>query len=451
MTSVSKLPKTLLLGFLLIALSACSSKPVVQDFPITANASEEIQNLERDLNQARMSQVNALSPKNYDNAIESLEDAKKMHSKGKDQKDILHEVALGRAYLNNANSVSTVARENVEQVVAAREAAITANAPTYFSRDWKKIDSDFKDLTEEIEKNKLSNVPKERVSLQKRYMDIELRAIKEKNLKPSRDALALAKKHNAMKFAPRSFAIAEKSVADTDAFITAHRYDTNQINARVAETKKLVDHSVKINQLAQSSKSLSTEELALKYDEKQQNLDRASNRLGMIEDRLSNTQSALEREKTTNSHLESQKELNAKYDAARKQFNSSEAEVYKQGDALLIRLKGLNFPVAKATIPENKKDLLNRVDKIIADFGPSTVFVEGHTDSTGGKTANMKISEDRAFAVKSYLQENSSDITSIRSEGFGFQKPITSNKTANGRAANRRVDIIIKPEMKSVE
>ena len=63
----------------------------------------------------------------------------------------------------------------------------------------------------------------------------------------------------------------------------------------------------------------------------------------------------------------------------------------------------------------------------------------------------MKISEDRAFAVKSYLQENSSDITSIRSEGFGYQKPITSNKTADGRAKNRRVDIIIKPDVTSIQ
>lgn len=447
----SKLPKSIILGSLLLALSACSSKPVVQEFPVTANVSEEIMNLERDLGHARSQQINALSPNNFDNAAEALSDAKEMYSKGKKPEKILHEVALGRAYLNNANTVSEVARNNIEQVVAAREAAITANAPTYFSSDWKKIDEDFKDLTEEIEKNKLSNVPKERTVLQKRYMDIELRAIKEKNLRPSRNALAQAKKEKALKFAPRSYAIAEKSIADTDAYITANRYNNFEIEARSAETKKLVDQAIKINHIAQSSKEMSSEELAMKYDEKQRRLDTTSSRLGMVEDRLSNTQSALDREKSTNSSLEHEKALNDKYEKARKQFSSSEAEVYKQGNALLIRLKGLNFPTAKAVIPENKKELLNKVDKIIADFGPSTVFVEGHTDSTGAKATNMKISEDRAFAVKSYLQENSSDITSIRSEGFGYQKPITSNKTADGRAKNRRVDIIIKPDVTSIQ
>lgn len=451
MIFLSKMPKSLILGTLLLALVSCSSKPVVQEFPITASASEEIQNLERDLNSARTTQVNALSPKNFDEAVESLDDAKKMYSKGKDQRAILEEVALGRAYLDNANRVSEVARNNIEAVVEARQSALDAGAPTYFSRDWKRVDEDFTDLTEDIEKNKMAKIPKERTELQRRYLDLELRSIKEKNLKESRDMLAQAKKNRAQKFAPTSYAIAEKSIADTDAYITANKYNTVEIEARVAETKKLVEKAVKINAMAQTSKNLSTEELALKYDEEQTRLAKTSSKLDKVEDRLSLTQSALEKEKTSNSYLAAQKRLQDKYVEAQKHFSKDEAEVYKQGDALLIRLKGMNFPTAKSNIKDSSKPLLSKVQEVIQDFGSSSVIIEGHTDSTGSSDANYKLSQARAESVKNFLQSNSSDITSIQAEGLGYQKPIATNKTASGRAQNRRVDIIIKPEMSSVE
>ena len=144
------LPKTLLLATVLTALAACSSKPVVQDFPATANPTEEITNLENEVKTAESNQVNVLSPRNFKEARESLEDAKKMNLKGKDAEDTLHQVALGKAYLNNANAVAEVARNNIEDVIAAREAAVVAGAPSYFGKDFKNADEDFADLTKDL-------------------------------------------------------------------------------------------------------------------------------------------------------------------------------------------------------------------------------------------------------------------------------------------------------------
>lgn len=458
------LRKALLMATVLTAVVACSSGPVVQDYPVTANATEEVTALESNIKTAQANQVDVLSPKNFEEAHEALMDAKEMHSKGKDADKVLHEVAVGNAYLANANAVADVARNNIEGVISARQAAITAGAPSYFGKEMKKADEDFKDVTEDIEKNKLSSVAKERASLQKQYLDLELKSIKEKHLGESRNTITLAKKEKAEKFAPRTLAIAEKSYIDTEAYITANRHNTAAIETRATETKQAAIHALNINRTAKGTDKTSSEETALAMEKERQRVAAKDSQLSNVKGELNATQSALEGSVDKNvalmsaqqkleaeqKKLEDEKAFNAKYEAARKEFAANEAEVYKQGDALLIRLKGMKFPSSKATLQPQNKDLLSKVQKVMDDFGSSSVTVEGHTDSVGGKQINDRLSQNRAEAVKNYLQTNgggmSEDSSKIEAVGYGYQKPLATNKTANGRAQNRRVDIIIKPE-----
>lgn len=459
MKSFPKLQKSLMLATVLTAVAACSSDPVVQDYPVTANAQEEVTNLENNIKTAQANQVDVLSPKNFKEAHEALEDAKKMHSGGKDANKVLHEVAIGNAYLNSANAVADVARGNIEDVIAARQAAISAGAPSYFSKEMNRVDQDFRDVTKDIEKNKLSSATKERKELQERYLELELKAIKEKHLGESKNTISLARKEKAEKFAPRTLAIAEKSLVDTEAFITANRHNTAAIESRAAETKEAAMHALNINRTAKGTDKVSSEETALAIEKERMRVAAKENQLSNVKGELSATKSALEGTVDANvallsaqQKLEKEKELNEKYEAARKEFASSEAEVYKQGDALLIRLKGMEFPSAKANITEKNKPLLGKVQKVMEEFGSSTVVVEGHTDSVGGKKINDRLSQNRAEAVKNYLQSNSgamSEDSKIEAVGYGYQKPLATNKTANGRAQNRRVDIIIKPEAQS--
>jgi outer membrane protein OmpA-like peptidoglycan-associated protein len=458
------LRKALLMATVLTAAAACSSGPVVQDYPVTANATEEITGLENNVKTAQANQVDVLSPKNFKEANEALMDAKKMHAKGKDAGKVLHEVAVGNAYLANANAVADVSRNNIEDVIAARQAAVTAGAPSYFSKEMKKADEDFKDVTEDIEKNKMSSVTKERTELQKKYLELELKSIKEKNLGESRNTISLAKKEKAEKFAPRTLAIAEKSYTDTEAYITANRHNTIAIEARADETKQAAMHALNINRTAKGTDKVSSEETALAMEKERQRVAAKDSQLSSVKGELDATQNALEGSVDTNvalmssqqkleaeqKKLEDEKAFNEKYEAARKEFASNEAEVYKQGDALLIRLKGMEFPSSKATIQPKNKELLSKVQKVMEDFGASAVTVEGHTDSVGGKKVNDRLSQNRAEAVKNYLQANgggmSEESSKIEAVGYGYQKPLATNKTASGRAQNRRVDIIIKPE-----
>ena len=149
----------------------------------------------------------------------------------------------------------------------------------------------------------------------------------------------------------------------------------------------------------------------------------------------------------TNFNLAQEKAFNRKFEEAQAQFTEKEAMVYKQGTTLMIRLKGLEFPVAKAVLKGENFPLLAKVQKIIADFGENSVVIEGHTDSNGGMKLNEKLSSERAAAVKEYLISNSPNKTmNISAIGYGYQKPLATNKTASGRAQNRRVDILIQPQ-----
>lgn len=455
MNVLNKYKKKFLLIALLTGAIACSSRPVVTEFSPTASPSEEIANLENGLKKASEGQVDILSPKNFREAQEALNDAKENFRKGKDSQVTLREVALGNAYLSSANSVANLARENTEGVVAAREAALRANAPAYFEKEFEETDRDFTQLTKDIEKNKLTRIAKVRPKLQGKYLELELKAIKEKNLRESRNVIALAKKEDAKKFAPRTLAIAEKSFSDTEEYITANRHNETGIQMHAKETREAANHALNINRIAKGSDRVSSEEMALAMEKERQRVAMKQGQLETVEDELQTTQSALQKEKEvqvtlakSEQELEALKRRDEQYELTRKSFTSDEAEVYKQGDNILIRLKGMEFPSAQATIQSKNYPLLSKVQKIIGEIGTdAAITIEGHTDSVGGKKINHRLSTQRAIAVKEYLESNIGGLEKkIEAVGFGDEKPLAGNKTATGRAQNRRVDIIIKPE-----
>ena len=102
---------------------------------------------------------------------------------------------------------------------------------------------------------------------------------------------------------------------------------------------------------------------------------------------------------------------------------------------------------AKVPFELNKADLGNKVTKVldivvgIMNKYPTTSFViEGHTDTSGPKVFNQKLSENRAGSVKDYLVNAGIASERLSAVGYGEDKPSSSNKTRKGRIANRRVE-----------
>jgi outer membrane protein OmpA-like peptidoglycan-associated protein len=80
-------------------------------------------------------------------------------------------------------------------------------------------------------------------------------------------------------------------------------------------------------------------------------------------------------------------------------------------------------------------------------MGQSDILIEGHTDSTGGKSANQNLSMNRALSVKDYLVDyDKNRYLDVKANGLDYQRPLASNATPGGRALNRRVEIIILPD-----
>ena len=106
----------------------------------------------------------------------------------------------------------------------------------------------------------------------------------------------------------------------------------------------------------------------------------------------------------------------------------------------------MNFASGRADLPAASLPLLGKVAEVAKSLKASEIKVEGHTDSVGNADLNKSLSEQRAGAVASYLKTNGFQATDVQAQGYGFEKPIATNKSKEGRAQNRRVDVIITPE-----
>jgi len=169
-----------------------------------------------------------------------------------------------------------------------------------------------------------------------------------------------------------------------------------------------------------------------------------------VEDRMAKEKMAKDR-LAMERRLEAEKVFNQQFLAVRSYFRVDEAEVLKQEYQLVIRLKAMRFPVGKSLILEENFELLGKVQKAIRTFENPRVIVEGHTDATGNEMSNMALSLQRAESVKQYLVANQTLVgETISAVGYGSQHPLASNNTAAGRAINRRIDVLIIPETKSM-
>jgi outer membrane protein OmpA-like peptidoglycan-associated protein len=101
------------------------------------------------------------------------------------------------------------------------------------------------------------------------------------------------------------------------------------------------------------------------------------------------------------------------------------------------------FDFDKATLKDESIPELDRVVSFLKKNSKINVSIEGHTDDVGNADYNDKLSENRAATVKNYLTSNGIESKRINTIGFGFKKPVKTEKTEEARAANRRVEMKI--------
>jgi outer membrane protein OmpA-like peptidoglycan-associated protein len=105
-----------------------------------------------------------------------------------------------------------------------------------------------------------------------------------------------------------------------------------------------------------------------------------------------------------------------------------------------IVLEGVYFATGSANLTPNSKSILDKVVRTLQNNPKIEVEIRGHTDITGSYQTNMRLSQERADAVKIYLMNNGIDAMRIRTKGYGPDNPIAPNSTREGRAKNRRIE-----------
>jgi outer membrane protein OmpA-like peptidoglycan-associated protein len=103
--------------------------------------------------------------------------------------------------------------------------------------------------------------------------------------------------------------------------------------------------------------------------------------------------------------------------------------------------KTILFNTGKASFQKQTIPVLASITAILKENPTAKFNISGHTDSTGNASFNLKLSKERAAAVKNYLVSNGVAANRLTSEGFGDTQPIGSNKTKEGKASNRRVEV----------
>jgi OOP family OmpA-OmpF porin len=114
--------------------------------------------------------------------------------------------------------------------------------------------------------------------------------------------------------------------------------------------------------------------------------------------------------------------------------------LFEQGARTVI-LRGVTFQTGKAILTPEAQEVLKDVAAQLAASPDYRVQVSGHTDNTGSRATNRRLSLARAQAVEQFLEANGVSPAQLTSQGFGPDKPIASNRTAAGRAQNRRVEL----------
>ncbi len=121
--------------------------------------------------------------------------------------------------------------------------------------------------------------------------------------------------------------------------------------------------------------------------------------------------------------------------------------IKEESRGVVITLSGsVLFATGKSELLPIAKEKLNEVAKVLKDQGYKAIVIEGHTDSRGGASANDKLSLDRALSVKTHLAAQGLDGSKIEAKGLGASRPIATNDTPDGRANNRRVELVVTPQ-----
>ncbi|MCH1925666.1 OmpA family protein [Shewanella sp. C32] len=130
----------------------------------------------------------------------------------------------------------------------------------------------------------------------------------------------------------------------------------------------------------------------------------------------------------------------------RQKLDATGVSVTRNGDNIILNMPNeLTFGVDSSSLSGRAQSVLDGVALVVNEYQKTRLNIIGHTDSTGSASYNMRLSQVRASAVGSYLISQGVNGQRVVTSGAGESQPIASNNSEQGRAQNRRVEIILTP------
>jgi outer membrane protein OmpA-like peptidoglycan-associated protein len=307
--------------------------------------------------------------------------------------------------------------------------------------------------------------------LERRYGQSEVAARQESELHDARKEIENADNAGAKSKTPSLFQEAKAKMASAEQAIALSPRSSKGYSDAVTTAKQAAKKLEEVLAIARQNKAsekvafdlwtknqqLNASQLALSQqkNDAQNSLQQANSKATaekeQLESQIDAKDAALQTEgsaiatlQTQNNRYVSEEQLKQHIEEIKKTFSPEEADVMKDGKNIVVRLKQMQFSSGRAELNPNSFATLKKVDTLIAAVPAEQITVEGHTDSIGSNAVNKALSEKRAEAVKKYLMsQNFPEKLSVEAVGYGSDKPIATNKTKDGRATNRRVDVVI--------
>ena len=476
---------------------------------ITSICAQEIKNslfseADRVMALAKEAQADILSPRYFNNGMDAYTEAAEDYANEKELKEIRE--SLNEAVENFNQALNNVSMGEVlfTQTLAARADANNANAQTHVSEIWKEAEEAFEEAAEELEKGDADDAKEKATEAEQLYREAELKAIEANYLDNARRLVAQAEDDKVDKVAPRSLLQAKNMIKLSETALVENRYDTDEARYFSKEAEYQANLAMYIAEQNETFEEKDYEsedymlmafesprkigealDLNLKFDEgiekttqqiiaeinQYQNensnlrteLYETNQRLQFLELQLEEQRKleqalqgqmteeaaqARERQRQLQSRIDRLAEIDDKFDQIQQMFKKDEALVFRQKNDVIIRLIGVNFDVGKSQIKQEDYSLLAKLQKALNIFENTDIVIEGHTDSQGSDKTNLKLSQDRADAVLSYLEANSTiNKERYSTQGYGESKPVANNETEDGRRQNRRIDVVIQPDL----
>lgn len=439
-----------LLGFVAaLAFVACSTAPK-SELSSSANPHEEIEKLSNDLDTAQKSNVDVLARKDYLNSSKFLAQAREDLANGKDQERVIDDLRFGKESLRIAISTAKDRNNKAPGLFEARQNAIKAGASrsAALGKEWINLDEDVAAKADRIDKIS----PESLEQYQSRYVELEKQAVIESQLGRAKAQINGARNDGAAKRTPEALRKAEISAKNAESLIGSNVSNPDGFSQAVGQANSDAKFlSEVVATVKQNGKSLTEAAAAKIVSQKrritdlEKDLSTSEGTIADAESKMSENNRALADKEVALGAAQASIAIQSAMEKSRQQFSPNEAEAYQQGGNLLIRLKSMGFQSGRSELPTQSIALLAKVSEVAKSLDAKEIKIEGHTDSVGSSEVNNKLSEQRASAVATYFKANGFEGTKVLSEGHGFKNPIATNKSKEGRAQNRRVDIIITP------